>query len=366
MIDCQRRGSSSDSREYRQARFRSRTRTLERVRSTPIGMGASMRAESLERLYSRSTAPSRCALSAAGLGPRRAGDTGVRRLVERPPPRPRVREAPPAAQRLFGDSLQGGQRMPWVWEIWAKRAIDLLASTIGLVVVCPAHLAIAAAIKLEDRGPIFFNATRVGRGGRPFRMYKYRTMVVDAEARLADLQHLNRGGVMMVRISDDPRVTRVGRILRPTHLDELPQFLNVLRGDMSLVGPRPQYPREVANYTAVHRRRLDVRPGITGLCQIVAPHSSDFEEWVCHDLAYIDRWSLWLDLRILALTAMLVLGELHRTAFRRLSQAALKVDRGQIRALEKVHTAERAGRHQQGVDGAGLAAVADSEAAGGG
>jgi lipopolysaccharide/colanic/teichoic acid biosynthesis glycosyltransferase len=183
---------------------------------------------------------------------------------------------------------------------------------LGLVVASPIHLLIALAIKLEDGGPIFFNATRVGQGGREFTMFKYRTMVVDAEARLARLQHLNRGGTMMIRIADDPRVTRVGRLLRPTHLDELPQFLNVLRGDMSLVGPRPQYPREVAHYSAEQRRRLEVRPGITGLCQVVAPHSTDFAEWICHDLDYIDRWSLWLDLKIVGRTIALVLGELNR------------------------------------------------------
>jgi lipopolysaccharide/colanic/teichoic acid biosynthesis glycosyltransferase len=134
-------------------------------------------------------------------------------------------------------------------------------------------------------------------------------MVVNAEERLAELQHLNRGGDMMVKIADDPRVTVLGRILRPTHLDEIPQLLNVLKGEMSLVGPRPQYPREVAHYTAEQHRRLSVRPGITGLCQISAPHSSDFEEWVRYDLMYINRWSLWLDLRILAGTMLLVLGE---------------------------------------------------------
>lgn len=195
------------------------------------------------------------------------------------------------------------------WRLMVKRLMDIVGSAVGLVVLLPVNVAIAAAIKLEDRGPIFFNATRVGLGGTPFRMYKFRTMVVNAEDRLAELQHLNRGGDMMVKIADDPRVTGLGRILRPTHLDEIPQLLNVLKGDMSLVGPRPQYPREVAHYTREQHRRLSVRPGITGLCQIAAPHSSNFEEWVHYDLKYVDGWSLWLDLRILAGTALLVLGE---------------------------------------------------------
>jgi lipopolysaccharide/colanic/teichoic acid biosynthesis glycosyltransferase len=132
---------------------------------------------------------------------------------------------------------------------------------------------------------------------------------VDAEAKLAELQHLNRGGALMIKIADDPRVTRLGKVLRPTHLDEIPQLVNVLRGDMSLVGPRPQYPREVVHYTDEQRRRLTVRPGITGLCQISIPHSADFNEWVRYDLRYIDRWSLWLDLSILARTILLITGE---------------------------------------------------------
>src|SRR5215212_4316189 len=195
------------------------------------------------------------------------------------------------------------------WQLVAKRAIDILGSATGLVVLFPINIVIAVAIKLEDRGPIFFNATRVGLGGTPFRMYKFRTMVVDAEERLAELQHLNRGGNLMVKISDDPRVTRIGRVLRPTHLDEIPQLLNVLRGDMSLVGPRPQYLREVAHYTPEQRQRLSVRPGITGLCQVSAPHSAEFAEWVHYDLLYINRWSLWLDLKIIARTLLLILGE---------------------------------------------------------
>jgi len=195
------------------------------------------------------------------------------------------------------------------WQLIAKRLVDILGSTVGLVILFPVNVAIAVAIKLEDRGPIFFNATRVGLDGTPFRMYKFRTMVVNAEARLAELQHLNRGGAMMVKIADDPRVTRIGMILRPTHLDEIPQLLNVLKGDMSLVGPRPQYPREVAHYPPEQRLRLGVRPGITGLCQISAPQSADFADWVHYDLMYINRWSLWLDVRIIARTLLLVLDE---------------------------------------------------------
>jgi lipopolysaccharide/colanic/teichoic acid biosynthesis glycosyltransferase len=190
-----------------------------------------------------------------------------------------------------------------------KRGIDIVASVSGLVLLSPVFALIAATIKCEDRGPIFFNAARVGLRGRHFRMYKFRTMVVDAEARLAQLQHLNRGGLMMVKISDDPRVTHIGRVLRPTHLDELPQLVNVLRGDMSLVGPRPQYPREAAHYTPEQHQRLEVRPGMTGLCQVNAPESADFNEWIRHDVAYVKNWSLRLDFVILLRTFRMVLGE---------------------------------------------------------
>jgi lipopolysaccharide/colanic/teichoic acid biosynthesis glycosyltransferase len=199
------------------------------------------------------------------------------------------------------------------WQQAAKRLIDLTGSALGLLALAPVSGLIALLIKLDDGGPILFSAARVGRDGKLFQMHKFRTMAVDAEARLAALQHLNRGGALMIKIPNDPRVTRIGRGLRATHLDEIPQLLNVLQGDMSLVGPRPQYPREVAHYTPRQRARLQVRPGITGLCQVSAEDSADFEEWVAYDLAYIERWSLWLDLQILARTCPLVLRGFRRS-----------------------------------------------------
>jgi lipopolysaccharide/colanic/teichoic acid biosynthesis glycosyltransferase len=189
-----------------------------------------------------------------------------------------------------------------------KRALDFGLAAGGLVLTAPFWAVIALLIRRDSPGPVLFRTTRVGRAGRPFTMYKFRTMHVDAEAQLASLADRNLGGPYMIKIPDDPRVTRLGRILRRTSLDELPQLLNVLRGEMSLVGPRPQAPNEVALYTPHQRRRLAVLPGITGLWQVTARHSPSFDEWVRLDLAYIDGWSLGLDLRILVRT----IGEIFR------------------------------------------------------
>jgi lipopolysaccharide/colanic/teichoic acid biosynthesis glycosyltransferase len=150
--------------------------------------------------------------------------------------------------------------------------------------------------------PVLFRQRRVGLHGREFEILKFRTMVRDAEARLVDLNHRNEIRGPAFKVSADPRVTRLGRWLRRSSLDELPQLWNVLRGDMSLVGPRPPLPDEVARYDVWHRRRLAMKPGITGLWQVSARRADDFNRWVTIDLDYIDRWSLWLDVKILART----------------------------------------------------------------
>jgi lipopolysaccharide/colanic/teichoic acid biosynthesis glycosyltransferase len=162
--------------------------------------------------------------------------------------------------------------------------------------------AVSVLIRLDSRGPVIFKATRIGKDGRPFTIFKFRTMGVDAEARLASLASSNVGGHRFIRIPDDPRITRVGRVLRKAALDELPQLVNVIRGEMSLVGPRPQDPNEVELYTDEERRRLCVRPGLTGLWQVKAWNTSTFDDWIRFDREYLDRQSLWLDLRILAET----------------------------------------------------------------
>jgi exopolysaccharide biosynthesis polyprenyl glycosylphosphotransferase len=189
-----------------------------------------------------------------------------------------------------------------------KRVIDVLGAAVALVVLSPLILILALAVWLRDGTPILFRQARVGRHGRPFTILKFRTMSVDAEARLPELAELNEVEGAAFKISEDPRVTRFGRFLRRTSLDELPQLLNVLAGDMSLVGPRPALPNEVAVYDIWHRRRLSVRPGMTGLWQIEARTNRHFDERAELDLRYIDQWSLWMDLGILLRTLPAVVG----------------------------------------------------------
>ena len=183
-----------------------------------------------------------------------------------------------------------------------KRALDLVGAAIALVALAPVVAAAAAAIRIADGGPVFFRQPRVGLHGRTFNVLKFRTMVTDAELRLDGLLDQNEISGPAFKLTNDPRISRVGRVLRRTSLDELPQLWNVIRGDMSLVGPRPPLPREVATYDVWHRRRLSMKPGITGLWQVSERRSSDFDRWVSVDLDYIDRWSLWLDLKIMART----------------------------------------------------------------
>ncbi|MBD3163044.1 MAG: hypothetical protein GF346_11520 [Candidatus Eisenbacteria bacterium] len=185
---------------------------------------------------------------------------------------------------------------------FGKRLIDLvvgLAATIGL---SPILLACAIAIKLDTPGPVLYCSTRVGRGGKTFRFYKLRSMIQGAEHHQNKLAHLNEVSGPVFKIARDPRITRVGRFLRKTSLDELPQLFNVLKGEMSLVGPRPPIPQEVSQYEPWQLRRLSIRPGITCLWQISGRSRLGFDEWMRLDMEYIDRRSLGLDLKILALT----------------------------------------------------------------
>ena len=184
----------------------------------------------------------------------------------------------------------------------AKRLLDLAASAIGLVILSPILVAVSLAIALDDGRPVLFRQRRVGLHGRPFDVVKFRSMTRDAEERRAEIAHRNEVSGRAFKVTDDPRVTRTGRFLRRTSLDELPQLWNVLRGEMSLVGPRPPLPDEVAGYDLWHRRRLSMKPGITGLWQVRGRREPDFDRWVAADLEYIDRWSLWLDFQILART----------------------------------------------------------------
>jgi exopolysaccharide biosynthesis polyprenyl glycosylphosphotransferase len=195
------------------------------------------------------------------------------------------------------------------WELVVKRLLDLVGSAVLLVVTFPIMLCVALAIRLDSKGPVLFSQNRSGLRGRAFRMYKFRTMVTNAEQGRAELEDRNEMSGPVFKVKNDPRVTRVGGVLRKTSLDELPQLWNVLRGEMSLVGPRPLPLYETANFgDLTQRRRMSVRPGLTCLWQVRGRNQiTDFKDWVILDLEYIDRWSLWLDLKILLRTVPVVL-----------------------------------------------------------
>jgi exopolysaccharide biosynthesis polyprenyl glycosylphosphotransferase len=187
-----------------------------------------------------------------------------------------------------------------------KRALDASLSALALFACSPVMLLIAIAVRFDSKGPIFYKAQRIGRKGRNFSCYKFRTMVADADKLKEQLAHMNERSGILFKIAKDPRVTRVGRVLRKYSLDELPQFYNVLRGDMSLVGPRPPVASEVEQYDLSHLRRLDVLPGITGLWQVEARQDPSFDSYISLDTAYVENWSLWLDMKILARTVGVV------------------------------------------------------------
>ncbi len=188
-----------------------------------------------------------------------------------------------------------------------KRPFDIVASLIGIAVLSPVLIAISLAVKSGSRGPVLFRQIRVGKDGREFWFYKFRSMVVDAEAQKKKLMHLNELEGPVFKISNDPRITKMGTFLRRTSLDELPQLFNVLKGDMSLVGPRPPLPNEVEKYEAWQREKLTVVPGITCLWQISGRNHIGFTEWMRLDIEYIRRQSLGLDVKILSRTLPAVL-----------------------------------------------------------
>jgi exopolysaccharide biosynthesis polyprenyl glycosylphosphotransferase len=194
------------------------------------------------------------------------------------------------------------------WSLRFKRPIDLLGSIILLILLAPVFLATAILIRFTSTGPIFFGQKRVGLNKRQFVMYKFRTMVTNAEELQRDLLHLNEMTGPAFKIKSDPRVTQIGRFLRKTSIDELPQLFNVLKGDMSLVGPRAMSVRDYEFFNQDwQRRRFSVRPGITCLWQVNGRNAIPFEEWMELDMEYIDKWSIWLDLKILARTIPAVL-----------------------------------------------------------
>ncbi len=231
----------------------------------------------------------------------RSKDAGLGQLVEE------------LASRRRGNRRRSMRLLAWKTTVTAsyamKRLMDIVFSALGMVLLSPVYLAIALAVKLSSSGPVFFVQTRVGRYGRHFRFYKFRSMRQDAEAQKAALMDRNesKDGVIF-KMKDDPRITKVGRFLRRTSLDELPQLWNVFIGDMSLVGPRPPVPSEVQEYTLEDRKRLDVIPGITCLWQIKGRSEIPFNEQVRLDKEYILAPSVWKDISILLKTIPAILG----------------------------------------------------------
>jgi len=192
-------------------------------------------------------------------------------------------------------------------ELILKRIFDIIFSTLAIVFLSPLLAALAIAIKLDSPGPVFYLSERIGKKGRVFRCTKFRTMVGDAEVRRAAIMHMNERDGVLFKINDDPRVTALGRFLRKYSLDELPQFFNVLIGEMSVVGPRPPIASEVREYKLSHLRRLDVMPGITGLWQVQGRRDPSFDSYISLDVTYIDNWSVWLDFKIIVRTIGVVL-----------------------------------------------------------
>jgi exopolysaccharide biosynthesis polyprenyl glycosylphosphotransferase len=188
-----------------------------------------------------------------------------------------------------------------------KRLMDIALSLLAVIVLSPLLLLIAVLIRLDSKGPVFYSSERIGRKGRTFTCLKFRTMVADAEKLQKELAHRNERDGVLFKITNDPRITKVGARLRKYSLDELPQFFNVLLGDMSLVGPRPPVASEVEQYDLAHLRRLDVLPGMTGLWQVEARQDPSFDSYISLDTAYVENWNLMLDLRILARTIGVVL-----------------------------------------------------------
>ncbi|MDU5261238.1 MAG: sugar transferase [Clostridium celatum] len=190
-----------------------------------------------------------------------------------------------------------------------KRLIDVVCSFLGVLVLSPLFIIIAIIIKTTSKGPVFFSQKRVGKNGKEFNMYKFRSMVVNAEELKEKLAAQNEMSGPMFKMKDDPRVTKVGKFIRKTSLDELPQLWNVLKGDMSLVGPRPSLPKEVAQFEEWMYRRLEVKPGLTCYWQVSGRNNIDFEDWMKLDIKYVDERSTWIDIKLIFKTVGVLFGD---------------------------------------------------------
>jgi exopolysaccharide biosynthesis polyprenyl glycosylphosphotransferase len=233
-------------------------------------------------------------------------DLGIRTRVQ-------LEFLPPAYSRIYLENFRDVQLLSLSsapdseLRLFFKRAFDVTLSFVALVLLSPLYASIAAMIRITSPGPVLFRQTRCGLGGRRFTLYKFRSMINNAEQMRAELHQLNELDGPVFKISDDPRITTVGRWLRRFSLDELPQLWNVFRGDMSFVGPRPAVPEEVEQYEDWQRRRLRMRPGLTCTWVLEGRNHVDFNRWMQLDLKYIDNWSLWLDTKIFLRTIPIVL-----------------------------------------------------------
>lgn len=190
-----------------------------------------------------------------------------------------------------------------------KRLIDIVCSFLGVLVLSPLFIIIAIIIKMTSKGPVFFSQKRVGKNGKEFDMYKFRSMVVNAEELKEKLAAKNEMSGPMFKMKDDPRVTKVGKFIRKTSIDELPQLWNVLKGDMSLVGPRPSLPKEVAQFEDWMYKRLEVKPGLTCYWQVSGRNNIDFEDWMKLDIKYVDERSTWIDIKLIFKTVGVLFGD---------------------------------------------------------
>ncbi|WP_343776645.1 sugar transferase [Clostridium sartagoforme] len=191
----------------------------------------------------------------------------------------------------------------------SKRALDIIASTLGLIILSPILLVVAILIKLESKGPAIFSQKRIGLNKKEFKMYKFRSMVQNAEELKEKLAKKNEMSGPMFKMKNDPRVTKVGKFIRKTSIDELPQLINVLKGEMSLVGPRPSLPKEVLKFEPWMLKRLSVKPGLTCYWQVSGRNNIDFENWMKLDLQYVNDRSFWLDLKLILKTAGVLFGD---------------------------------------------------------
>ena len=190
-----------------------------------------------------------------------------------------------------------------------KRIIDIVASFTGLIVLSPLMLVVSILIKLESKGEVIFKQKRVGLNGKEFYMYKFRSMVINAEELKAELESQNEMSGPMFKMKDDPRITKIGKFIRKTSIDELPQLINVIKGDMSLVGPRPSLPKEVEEFETWMRERLEVKPGLTCIWQISGRNSIDFEDWMKLDIKYVRERSFTLDMKLILKTVLVLFGD---------------------------------------------------------